>query len=488
MPEIHVVGLGPGHSGLITVQAKELLLGKRPVYLRTSIHPTVETLIKWNCQFSSFDSMYEQADNFELLYQTIAEQMMLEAKQHQDIVYAVPGHPLVAETTVTVLKQYSEQHGVEVTIYPAVSCLDSIYCALNIDPTNGIQILDGLIFSPDSFNRDCPAIITQVYSKHIASEVKLTLLDIFPPDMEICVIRSAGNEDQSLDNIPLFELDRLSKIDHLTSLYIPRNEDVTVEPISYLKQVVSSLRDPQKGCPWDLEQTPMTLRKYVLEEAYEVITAIEKGDSEEICEELGDLLFQVVLQSQIAEEEELFTLEDAARSIADKLVYRHPHVFSDSEVSSPEEVASQWEELKAKEKAHQESILEDLPIALPSLSLAKKIQHKVAQVGFDWPSIQGVLDKIQEEIVELVEAFETKNTTEVIHELGDLLFILVNFARWHKIDPEDTLRQANKRFVSRFQYIEAKAKENQRELKQMTLEEMDVWWEEAKQQPLLEKK
>lgn len=484
---IDVVGLGPGPARFLTLETRDLLMAGHPVYLRTAVHPTVPELQGWGCRFTSFDSFYEQAPSFDSLYQRIVEQLWAEVKAQGQIVYAVPGHPLVAESTVQQLLSGAAEHGVDVVLHTAVSCVDVVLEAVGVDPSEGLIILDALSLAADQLDFRKPQLVTQIYSLPVASEVKLTLLERLEPETPIVLVRAAGCEDQQVAELTLEELDRVDWIDHLTTLYLPTGGPETLTPLEYLRWVVARLRDPDGGCPWDLKQTAQTLRKYVLEEAYEVVDAIEQEDPDALCEELGDLLLQVYLQSQVAQDEGDFELDEVARGIAEKLIYRHPHVFGQGEqLDSPEAVKKQWEELKAQEKAAKAldaefvSVLSDLPAALPSLSLAEKIGKKVAHVGFDWPEQQGVLDKIAEEYAELLEACEQDEPEAIFHELGDVMFTLVNLARWHKLDPEDALRQTNHRFRRRFQAMEQAL--DGRSLKDLSLQEWDQLWNQAKEQ------
>lgn len=481
MPKIEVVGLGPGPANALTLAARDLLLSDLPVFLRTGIHPTVAELKNWGCEYTSFDHLYEQAQAFEKLYAEIASHLINEAQAHERIVYAVPGHPLVAESTVTTLIEAAKEAQVELQIHTAVSCLDVLFEALSLDPTDGLNIVDGLRLDIETLNLDHPSLITQIYSRAIAAEVKLSLLERLEPEQPIIVVRAAGCDEQELIHLPLEELDRQDSIDHLTTLYLPASDSAQHAPLQHLRQVVAKLRDPDGGCPWDLKQTPMSLRRFVLEEAYEVVSAIEADDMDALCEELGDLLLQVYLQAQIGEDEDLFDLNEVAAGIAQKLIFRHPHVFGDTEVANEDEVKRNWEELKAQEKQAKgsESVLDDLPIAMPALSLAEKIGKKVARVGFEWPDVEGVIAKIDEEYAELKEACQSQNDKEVFHELGDALFTLVNLARWYKLDPEDALRKSNQRFIERFQHMERAL--GGRSLRELDLESWEELWNQAKQ-------
>jgi XTP/dITP diphosphohydrolase len=251
-----------------------------------------------------------------------------------------------------------------------------------------------------------------------------------------------------------------------------------------LIQVVAQLRSPQGGCPWDLAQTPESLIPYIIEEAYEVVDAIKSGDKQAIAEELGDLLLQVVLQSQIASESNQFSLAEVAEGIAEKLIRRHPHVFGDIEVSSVEEVRTNWEQIKAEEKG--ETGTEVKPLSdklsryartLPPLMAGMKISKKAAAVGFEWDNIEGVWEKFEEELGEFRYAIAHEDKARQQAELGDLLFVVINLARWYDLDPSEGLLETNHRFVQRFSKLEAAC---DRPLSEYSVEELEAIWQGIK--------
>jgi MazG family protein len=251
--------------------------------------------------------------------------------------------------------------------------------------------------------------------------------------------------------------------------------------IATLRAIMKALRTPGTGCPWDLEQDFSTIAPYTIEEAYEVADAITRGDRADLREELGDLLLQVVYHVQLAEEEASFTFDDVVEAICRKMVRRHPHVFGDEEARSAKLAKGFWEDMKAREKAGRdeapEGVLTGIPAALPGLTRAVKLQAKAAKVGFDWPSVDNVFAKIEEEIAELQQAPNDKRE----EEYGDLLFAMANVARHLDIDPESALRAANAKFERRFRHIEERLKERGLTPAQSTLEEMDGLWDEAKE-------
>lgn len=235
-----------------------------------------------------------------------------------------------------------------------------------------------------------------------------------------------------------------------------------------------------KGCPWDKEQTRESLKPYIIEEAYELIEAIEENDPENIKEELGDLLFQIVFQCRIAKERKEFDMTDVIGKIGEKMIGRHPHVFGDADFKSKEEVVVHWEEQKKREGKNRESILEGVPAAMPSLLRARRLQKRAAQAGFDWEKIGDVLKKVDEEMDELKDALKSGKQEAIEDELGDMFFMLVNLARFMNVNPEDAHRKTISKFIRRFRYIEMSAAEQGKKLIDMTLPEMDRLWDEAK--------
>lgn len=252
-----------------------------------------------------------------------------------------------------------------------------------------------------------------------------------------------------------------------------------------LVEIMAALRG-ENGCPWDRAQTHESLKRCLVEECYEVLEALDSGQADKLCDELGDLLMQIVFHSQLAAEAGQFTATDVVEAINAKLERRHPHVFGDSRLTTPEEVLEQWHRIKQEENGGPAvSLLEGIPRELPALLEALKIQKRVSGVGFDWEDVAPAIEKLREELSEIEAAHEAKDPEEVQREIGDLLFAAVNVARLLAVEPEDALRQANRRFGSRFRRIEEWAEEEGRALTEMTLEEMDALWEEAKTEAAL---
>ena len=359
------------------------------------------------------------------------------------------------------------------------SLAKSVFETLRISPPSKLILLEAPTLSSahvPPFPPDAPALITGLDSLELASQVKDVLLAVYPKGHEVFLVKTKND----LISLHLVDLANENKFESSTCLYIPALIGGTA--FEAFQEIVAHLRAPN-GCPWDKEQTHSSLRKHLLEESYEAIAALDAGDFDSMREEFGDLLLQIMLHSQIANEEGEFTANDVVKGIYDKIIRRHPHVFGDSKVSDVDGVLTNWEKLKAKERKGkgetEKGMLDGVPLALPALSQAQEYQDRAARVGFDWPVIDEVLDKLIEETQEVKDA---ETDFELADEIGDLFFVLVNFARWKKVDAESALRGTNMKFKKRFGYIEANAKKQGRSLSDMKLEEMDALWNEAKNQ------
>ncbi|WP_099158891.1 nucleoside triphosphate pyrophosphohydrolase [Virgibacillus ndiopensis] len=476
--KIQVLGLGAGDINQLPLGVyKKLTDTENTIYVRTLDHPVVKTLEREGVKFESYDKVYEAQDQFADVYQSIVDDLLEKAKQ-STIIYAVPGHPMLAEKTVQLLL---EQNEITVEVSGGQSYLDALFTTLKIDPIDGFQFVDGTSFERSQLEFRQHIVFCQVYDRFIASEVKLALLEDLPPDYQVTIVEAAGSKQEKVTTVPLEELDHSLEISNLTSVYIPPvKANHLNHKFARLREVIAQLRGPN-GCPWDQAQTHETLREYAIEEVYELIDAIDEQDDEGIVEELGDILLQVMLHSQIGEDNGYFMIDDVIQSITDKMIHRHPHVFSDTTVDSVDDVYQNWDKLKQEEKGDtRKSVLDGVPKSLSALARAAKLQHKAAKVGFEWDSVDGVWEKFAEELEEVKEAIKEKETDKIESELGDLLFVLANLSRYYKINPEIALNRTNQKFISRFSYIEAKLEQLGKNISEASLEEMDNYWNKAK--------
>jgi tetrapyrrole methylase family protein / MazG family protein len=459
MPRVVVVGLGPAGPDLITAGARAAI-DRIPVrFVRTSRHPsTIEGAI-------SFDPVYEQAASMDEVYATIVATLVDGAVEHGEVLYAVPGSPSVAERTVELLRA---EPRVEVEVLPALSFLDLVWDRLGVDPVaTGVRVVDGHRFVIEAAGERGPLLVVQCDSRDVLSDIKLAVED--PPAEPVVVLQRLGLPDESVRAVPWDAIDREVDADHLTCLWVPQLAAPVGAELVRFSELVRTLRE---RCPWDREQTHESLVPYAIEETYELVEAIEEGDPEHLEEELGDVLFQVFFHATLAAEAGHFTVADVARTVHDKLVRRHPHVFADVEVSGSGEVVANWQAIKKEEKGR-ESVMEGIPSALPALMLARKVQNRAAGVGFDWPDVEGPMAKVLEELGELRE-------NPSVEELGDLLFATVNVGRHLGIDPETALRTATTKFRDRFSEVERMAAERGIDLATAGLVVLDQLWDEVK--------
>lgn len=481
MPGLTVVGLGPGDPGAITRLAWNILERAGEVYLRTGNHPAAKELADHGLAVITFDPLYQAAPSFVEVYRQIVDQLIDLAGRPQGVVYAVPGDPSVGEATVADLRRRAAAQALPFRQVSGVSFVEATLEVLGRDALDGLFVGDAIALAARQVPPSPPdqaALWGQLHSRLLASDVKLVLLSHFPPDHAVAVVRAAGSSGVSLRWVALAELDHGEEPDAATALFVPPLPRPS--SLEAFQDVVARLRAPD-GCPWDREQTHQSLRRHLLEEAYEVLAALDGDDPAALREELGDLLLQVVLQAQIAAEGDEFRLADVLGDIQEKIVRRHPHVFGDVKVDGVEDVLHRWEELKEAERAGPGAAggLRGVAPDLPALAQAHEVQDRAARVGFDWPAWQGVLDKLPEEVGELHAAPEGEARER---ELGDLLFSLVNVARWLKIDPESALRGANTRFRRRFEAMSRSARASGRRMNEMSLEELDSLWDQAKTQ------
>ncbi len=467
MARVVAVGLGPSGADLVPDAARIAISKATRVFLRTERHPSAYLVREISpVEVVSFDHIYDEASTFAEVYDRIVE-VLVSAALEEQVVYVVPGSPLVTERTVELLRS---DERVELAVVPAMSFLDLAWDRLGVDPvSSSVRLVDGTDFEAQAAGERGPLLVAQTHSRDVLSSVKLAVDD--PPRGvgAAILLHHLGLEDEIMREVSWSELDRLTEFepDHLTSVWIPRLEAPVAGEIVKLVELVRTLR---ARCPWDQRQTHGSLARHLLEESYEVLDAIEDVVASEpqvseesiahLEEELGDLAFQVVFHSVLASEEGWFTLADVATRVTDKLVGRHPHVFGDAVAHTPEDVARRWEVLK-RDELGRSSVTDGIPPALPSLALAAKLQRKAESVGLadcgadnDRQLILDCLDRLGVAPGGASgETLEADRST--VSEVGQALFALADLARGLGVDPESALRARCRQVVDQIRDAEA---------------------------------
>ncbi|MSQ28233.1 MAG: nucleoside triphosphate pyrophosphohydrolase [Dehalococcoidia bacterium] len=473
---ITILGLGPGPIGLLTMEAHERLQAAAEVYVRTARHPTVAQLPP-HLAVHSFDDLYDNAPTFDAVYQAIVDRVLELGQRPQGVLYAVPGHPLMAEATVAGLLAAAPGAGIEVEVVAGLSFVEPALAALGLDPLtpgegipSGLQLADALALRIDPAR---PALIAQVYNRTVAAQLKLDLLELYPPEHPVTLISGAGTAQRTVQQMPLVELDRGVAVDHLSCLYVPPAAlTANVATFDGLAAIVARLRAPE-GCPWDRAQTHISLKPYLLEETYEALAALDDEDMGGLQEELGDLLLNILLQCQIAAEEGEFEVSDVVRTIAEKLIRRHPHVFGDATAATPEEVVGNWEALKRQERPREKSMLDGIAPALPALAHTRSVQERIAPLHLP------IEDGLMAEAKSLVEWLTGGAKEESLAALGTALLSLAYQASAAGLDPEEALRRANRALGERIRTLERLALDRGEAVAALSPEDRTRLWQAA---------
>lgn len=477
--KITIVGLGPGSEDCFTLGALKALQQAENVLLRTEVHGIVPFLRAQGIMYTSMDDIYQSSENFDDVYDAMLRRVM-EMSQQGEVAVGVPGHPLIGERLTFELLRRLDPEIYDINIIPGISNADALLALVQKGGVEGLKILTAPEVVEDLINVRLATVVINIYDALIAGDVKLLLLRFYPPDLEVFLCWQDRDGKMEYKGVPLHQLDRQQCYDHTTCLYLPplKLEQLESFDMNHLKEIMEILRSPH-GCPWDREQTHESLKRYLIEETYEVMESIDKQDEDKLMEELGDVLLQVVFHGQIARERGAFDIFDVITRICRKMIERHTHIFGDVIAENAQQVIANWEDLKKQEKGlvTHTQVLRDIPSILPALMRSYKVQEKAALVGFDWDSVEGAMLKLEEELAELKEAYTGGDDNKIREEIGDLLFAAVNVARFLKVDPELALVDTIEKFIARFEYIE---KNSKRPLKEMTLEEMDELWNQAK--------
>jgi tetrapyrrole methylase family protein/MazG family protein len=458
MPDrVVVVGLGPAGADHVLPVALDALRATAHRYVRTRRHPAVDDLAAEGLTFESFDGIYDAAPDLGTAYVEIAAALVASAHEHGDVVYAVPGNPAVAERAVALLRGEPD---VEVVLVPGVSFADLAWVRLGVDPMDGdARVVDGRAI--DDAELAGRLLVAQCDSTFVLSDVKLALLEHLGPQTPVTVLQRLGLPDERITVVALEDLDRGSvEPDHLTSLFVDAGAIGAARELVRLFQLAKRLRDPG-GCPWDAEQTHHSLTRYLLEESYEVVEAVEnlpEAGFAPLEDELGDLLYQVVFHAVLAQEAGEFTMADVARGIHDKLVRRHPHVFGEVVAAETSDVMRNWEQIKKEEKGTT-SIVAGITPGLPSLLYTHKLFRKAASVGLDPGPLDEALDRIDTALAALRASSDRDDDGVLEAQLAQVLAASVVVARAGGIDAESALRGWAARYRRRFEAMEQLALE-----------------------------
>jgi tetrapyrrole methylase family protein/MazG family protein len=482
-----VVGLGPAGVDLMLPAARVAFERSGHRYLRTRRHPAAEELEASGLAAESFDARYDAASSYAELYPTIVAELISAAREHGEVVYAVPGNPAVAERTVELLRASTE---VDVDVVPGLSFVDLAWTRLGRDPMAGMHVVDAQDFVVSAAGRSGPTLVGHVTDRWLVSDLKLALLDALPAATPIVVLQRLGLPDEHVQEVPLAEIDRAVEPDHLTSVFVDTGTRGVAGDVAALVALARRLRGPG-GCPWDAEQTHHSLTRYLLEEAYETVEVLEQlpGDAPagpvdldayaRVEDELGDLLFQVVFHSILASEAGAFDLGDVARGVHDKLVRRHPHVFGDVEAETASAVIANWEQIKKAERASS-SLVDSISPGLPSLLYAHKLYRKAASVGLEPDPEHDGMAAMRDALDRLVGSV---GPVAAEAALGDLLAGAVVAARARGVDAESSLRGWSGRFRDRFVRMERLADAQAVELRAEDAATSRRLWDDAQEVP-----
>jgi tetrapyrrole methylase family protein/MazG family protein len=477
MKKLNIIGVGTKKIDDISLKGYRMIKNNGFKYLRTDRHPFIHYLEEEKIKFKTFDSYFEEKKNLNEVYKSIIEEIKNKLIDENTVNYFVPGSPYYGDV-VTEYFINNEIEDLEVEIVDSISFWQKSLSLISGNKEK-TKTISGEEYNFYDIDINSNLLFAQIYSKDIAERIKLDLGEIYGDEYKVDIIDVIS---ENIMKTPVFQLDKLKKYSFSTYIFVESIEKSTKElyNVNNLLEIMEMLRGPD-GCPWDRKQTHESIRDCLIEEAYEVVDAIDNKDYDNFIEELGDLLLQVVFHAQIAKEEGYFNVYDVYTGICKKLYNRHPHVFGQVSAENEEEALESWESVKGKEKTFKtyHDKLKEVPKALSPLTKSYKIQKVAAEVGFDWPDINGAISKIHEELEELLKEYENYDHDKVEEELGDLFFAIVNFSRFLKINPDVALNRTVNKFIKRFKYIEDNSSKS---LEDMTLEDMDKLWEESKRQ------
>lgn len=485
MSELYVIGLGKGDEKALKILEEKNFFNAR-ICLFHSAPPHLKELMgeKGLNVINISEAVEEKAgSSLKKIYRESVSLLEETLKKEKKVLFFLPGRPWSGESMVRGLAP--SLCGIHL-FYPVVNgediwgyIMDFLAGEMSVDFSRGISFYDAHFLDELREPPTSQLVITHPCSKYLLFNIKKLLLNFYPPEHDVNILQFDSKGSLSLlAAYPLEKIEEAGTFNCWTFFHLPPSPYYTLGDMAHLME---QLRSPE-GCPWDRQQDHFSLRPYVLEEAYEVVEAINRENPQELCEELGDLLLQIIFHSQLAREKNDFSLWQVIDGVTRKIYRRHPHVFQDEKISDAQEVRLKWQEIKQQEKGGSKVERFAMPAVFPALMKAQKVQKRAADLGFDWPDLSGAIKKFYEEIEELLAVYNTGQRSKIEEELGDIFFALVNIARFLGVEAEIALLFTVEKFIRRFKYIEEQVKLRGGDYSSFSLEELDGWWEEAKKQ------
>lgn len=472
---INIIELGVESLDSLKLGTLKVLKSVEKVVLKTKNNEVESYLKDENINFEICDCSFNDDNNYK-----IVEYLILKEKEFNNIVYMTTLNHLFFQEEVEKIKDRCKEEKIELKVFSASNIMEDLIEVFKLDYKNGFNFIEASNVKRKIFDKRVENLISNIYNKEILEEIKNRLMNFYKENTIILIVKDLRDKDEKLIKIQLKNLHLVESLTKKSFLYIKKDEE-NKKDFNDLMDLVDVLRG-ENGCPWDIEQTNESIKNDTLEEAYELLEAINNKDLDNIVEELGDLLFHIVFHAHVGNQEKKFNINDVLESIINKMIFRHPHVFGDEKVKDSEEVLVNWEDLKKEEKKYK-SISDDMKLtakALPALIKARKIQKKAAKVGFDFDNIEDASKKVIEELNEVLDVYKTENKEKIYNEVGDLIFSCVNISRMLDVNEEEALSLTINKFIDRFSFIENEALKLNKGLNDMTLEEMNSIWERSK--------
>lgn len=472
---INIVGLGFGSVDFLSLGTIRILENSEKIFLNIDNKGIKDYLSSRNLNYKIFNPHSEEEKNKDM-----AKEIIKTKGKEKNIVFGIIGYPFVFDDEIKYIIELCKDNNVKYKIHNSYNFIDQLMSLLGLNVNEGVNLINYSSLKNKGIDKKFNNIILNLNKDEKIENIKNKLLEFYNEDTEVIVINYLGSEKEAINSLKIKDLSSMGGLNSTTILHLKKDE-YNKKDFSDLIELVETLRG-ENGCPWDMEQDNKSIKNDTLEEVYELIEAINNEDVDNIIEELGDVLFHVVFHASVGKKEKKFNISDVLDRIINKMIFRHPHVFGDGKINTSKDVLVKWEELKKKEKNYN-TLGEEMKMVaktLPALTKASKIQKKAAKVGFDFDNIEEASKKVIEELNEILEVYKTEDKEKIYDEVGDLIFSCVNISRMLKVNEEEALNLTIQKFINRFSFIENEVLKSNRKLNDLTLEEMDSIWEEAK--------